>query len=97
MICRKTIKDPTSGFQCINKKTIHRFAGMGNYPEFPDANLIIELLLDGYEICEMPVQMRERKYGESMHKGIIGPIKYAIKVFYNIVIIVLRNLFRRKK
>ncbi len=97
MICHKIIKDPTSGFQCINKKTISYFAGMGNYPEFPDANLIIELLLNGYEICEISTNMRERKYGTSMHKGIIGPIKYMIKVFYNIIIIILRNLFRKKK
>lgn len=97
MICDKTIKDPTSGFQCINKKAISYFSGMGNYPEFPDANLIIELLLNEYEICEISTNMRERKYGTSMHKGIIGPIKYMIKVFYNIIIIILRNLFRKKK
>lgn len=97
MICHKTIKDPTSGFQCINQKVIHYFAGMGNYPEFPDANLIIELLLDGYEICEISTKMRERKYGESMHKGIIAPMKYGVKVFYNIIIIVLKNLFRKRK
>ncbi len=96
-ICHKTIKDPTSGFQCMNKKAISHFAGMGNYPEFPDANLIIELLLNGYEICEIPTKMRERKYGTSMHKGVIGPMKYMIKVFYNIIIIILRNLFRKKK
>ena len=97
LICNKTIKDPTSGFQCINQKTICHFAKMGNYPEFPDANLIIELLLDGFEIHEISVSMQERKYGKSMHKGIIGPIKYGIKVFYNIIIILLRNLFRKKK
>lgn len=60
MICHKTIKDPTSGFQCINRKTIERFSKMGNYPEFPDANLIIELLLDGYTVCEVPTKMREK-------------------------------------
>lgn len=97
LICHKTIKDPTSGFQCMNQKAIRYFSGMGNYPEFPDANLIIELLLEGYEICEISTQMRERKYGKSMHKGMIGPMKYMIKVFYNIIIIILRNLFRKKK
>lgn len=97
IICHKTIKDPTSGFQCINKKAIQYFAEMGNYPEFPDANLIIELLLNGYEICEISTKMRERKYGQGMHKGIIGPIKYMIKVLYNIIIIILRNLFRKRK
>lgn len=97
IICHKTIKDPTSGFQCMNKKAINYFSEMGNYPEFPDANLIIELLLADYEICEISTKMRERKYGKSMHRGIIGPIKYGIKVCYNIIIIVLRNLFRKRK
>lgn len=97
MICHKKIKDPTSGFQCINKKAIKYFSGMGNYPEFPDANLIIELLLDDFIICEISSKMRERRNGKGMHKGIIGPIKYGIKVFYNIIIVILRNLFRRKK
>ena len=96
MICHKNIKDPTSGFQCINKKSIKYFSSMGNYPEFPDANLIIELLLDGFTICEIPSKMRERKNGKSMHRGIILPIKYGIKVLYNIIIVLLRNLFRRK-
>lgn len=97
LICHKEIKDPTSGFQCINRKTIKRFSAMGNYPEFPDANLIIELLLEGYEICEISIKMRQRQNGESMHKGIIKPAKYMIKVTYNIIIIILRNLFRKKK
>lgn len=97
IICGKDIKDPTSGFQCIGKKAIQRFAKMGNYPEFPDANLIIELLLENFEIHEIPTRMRPRKSGVSMHSGVIGPIKYMIKVLYNIVIIVLRNLFRKKK
>ncbi len=97
IICHKTIKDPTSGFQCINEKTINYFSCMGNYPEFPDANLIIELLLQKYEICEVSINMRERKYGKSMHSGLIGPAKYMVKVTYNIIIIILRNLFRKKK
>ena len=43
---------------------------MNNYPEYPDANLIIEMLLLIYKIKEVPVKMRERIYGESMHAGI---------------------------
>lgn len=95
--CKQTIKDPTSGFQCMNQKAIHYFAQMGNYPEFPDANLIIELLLEGYKIKEVSAKMQDRKYGTSMHKGIIKPIKYMIKVLYNIVIVLLRKIFKRKK
>lgn len=96
-ICNIKITDPTSGFQCINRKTMERFSNMGNYPEFPDANLIIELLLEDFNIEEVPTIMKQREFGTSMHSGIIKPIKYMIKVLYTIVIIVLRNLLRRNK
>lgn len=96
IICHQKITDPTSGFQCINRKAIERFAKIGNYPEFPDANLIIELLLDDYKIREIPTKMRAREFGESMHKGIIKPIKYMIKVLYTILIIVLRRILKRR-
>ena len=92
--CHKKITDPTSGFQCINRKTMERFSKMGNYPEFPDANLIIELLLDKYKIVEVPAKMREREFGVSMHKGFIKPIKYMIKVIYTIIVILLRRLIK---
>ena len=92
------ITDPTSGFQCLSKDVIAKYAEMGKFPEFPDANLIIEMILEGYEVNEVGVQMRSRENGESMHGGIIKPIKYMIKVSYSIVIILLQNIkFRRLK
>ncbi len=96
-LCKQKIKDPLSGFQCLNKKVIQRYAKMGNYPEFPDANLIIEMLLLGYKIKEVPVKMRIRESGESMHSGIIKPIKYMINVLYEIVFIVIQNPRKKVK
>jgi glycosyltransferase involved in cell wall biosynthesis len=94
LFCNKTITDPTSGFQCLNKNVIKRYAN--NYPEFPDANLIMEMLYEGYNIQEITSYMRIRENGTSMHGGIIKPIKYMILMFYTIVIILLRNTFRKK-
>lgn len=96
IFCKKKISDPTSGFQCLGEKAIDRFSTFGMYPEFPDANLIIELLYDGYQIEEIPVKMRLREFGESMHGGILKPIKYMISILYTISIIILRNTFRRR-
>ena len=62
---------------------------MGNYPEFPDANLIIEMLMNGYKIEEVSTKMRLREAGESMHGGIIKPIKYMINMFYTIFFLIL--------
>ena len=89
IICHTRIADPLSGFQCLNRKVIKRYAKMGGYPEYPDANLIIEMLREGYTIKEIPVKMRLREAGESMHGGIIKPIKYMINMFYTIIFIVI--------
>ena len=96
VFCKEKISDPTSGFQCLGEKAIDMFSTFGMYPEFPDANLIIELLYSGFKIEEIPVNMRLREFGESMHGGILKPIKYMISVLYTISIIILRNIFRRR-
>lgn len=97
MSCCKKISDPLSGFQVINKRVIDKYSRMGEYPEFPDANLLIEMLLDGYTIEEVSVKMRNREFGESMHGGIIKPIKYMIVMLYTILILILNKLFGRRK
>ena len=92
----KKIADPLSGFQCLNKEVIERYSKMGNYPEYPDANLIIEMLMLGYTIKEVPVKMRLREAGESMHGGIIKPIKYMIEMFYEVIIISIKSIGIKK-
>ena len=96
LICHQRIADSLSGFQCLNKDVIKRYAKMGNYPEFPDANLIIEMLLLGYKIEEVPVKMRLREVGESMHGGIIKPIKYMIEMFYSIFFVIISTKIVKK-
>ena len=92
----KKIADPLSGFQCLNKSVINYYSKCGNYPEYPDANLIIEMLLRGYNIKEVPVKMRLRENGESMHSGIIKPIKYMISQFFTCIVIVIKYVGRRR-
>lgn len=96
IFCRKRIADPLSGFQCLNKRVIEKYAKMGEYPEYPDANLIIEMLLKGYKIKEVPIMMRTRQEGISMHSGIIKPIKYMFNMLYTIFFIIIQNAFGKK-
>ena len=96
LFTKQKIADPLSGFQCINKKVINYYAKCGNYPEFPDANLIIEMLLKGYKITEVPVKMRIRGNGVSMHSGIWKPIKYMITQFYTCIVIFVKYAGKRK-
>ena len=95
--CKKVITDPTSGFQCLDRKIMEHYSKLGNYPEYPDANLIIDLLLKGYKIEEVGVKMQLREFGESMHSGILKPVKYMIKIIYTIFIIILKNMLGGKR
>lgn len=96
LFTKKTITDPLSGFQCINKKVINYYAGCGNYPEYPDASLIIEMLLKNYKISEIPVKMRSRESGTSMHSGIWKPIKYMVTQFYTCIVLLVKYAGKRK-
>lgn len=97
LFCHKKITDPLSGFQCLDRRVMERYARMGAYPEFPDANLVLEMLLCGYKVHEIPVQMRLREAGESMHRGIIGPISYMVNMCYAVVFVFLQYFGFRKR
>lgn len=88
--CSKEITDPTSGLQVMNRRVYEKYSKINSYPEYPDANLIIEMLLQGYSIKEVPVEMKERIYGESMHTGIWSPISYMVGMFYSIFLILIK-------
>ena len=97
IFCGVVITDPLSGFQCFNKEVIKYYAGCGNYPEYPDAGLVIEMLLKGFKIKEISVKMLLRENGVSMHAGIIKPIKYMITQFYTCVVVVIKYIGKRRK
>lgn len=90
LFCHEKITDPLSGLQCLNRRVMERYARIGAYPEFPDANLVLEMLLCGYTVREIPVKMCQREAGESMHRGIIGPIAYMVNMCYAVVFVFLQ-------
>lgn len=90
ILYQKKIYDPTSGFQLLSHRVFSKYSKMFNYPKFPDANLILEFFLNNYIIKEIPVEMRSRNTGKSMHSGLLKPIKYVIKMFYSMLIVIIR-------
>ncbi|WP_341281423.1 glycosyltransferase family 2 protein [Paenibacillus sp. FSL H8-0537] len=90
-ICKVDITDPTSGFQVLKREIFEKYSKMNSYPEYPDANLIIEMLLNNYKISEYQVDMRSREFGESMHSGIFKPMKYMVKMIYAILLIFMKG------
>ncbi|HSM74930.1 MAG TPA: glycosyltransferase family 2 protein, partial [Desulfobacterales bacterium] len=68
-ITGREVTDPTSGFQALNRDAL-RFFAYDNYPvDYPDADTLLVLHYAGFRVAEVPVTMRERLSGVSMHSG----------------------------
>jgi glycosyltransferase involved in cell wall biosynthesis len=89
-LIHQRITDPTSGFQALTYRVM-RFFAADNYPsDFPDADTIIVLAYAGFRLQEVPVTMRERISGVSMHAN-LKPIYYVIKMLLSIGVVLLRQ------
>lgn len=98
LFTKNKILDPTSGLQALNKKAFTHYTGYMNFdPKYPDANMIIKMLLLGYNIKEIPSVMYERTEGESIHSG-LKPIVYMFLMMLSTLTVILRyKLFSPKK
>ena len=89
----KKITDPTSGFRAANIKVITEFAK--NYPtEYPEPESTVSLLVNGYNVTEVPVSMNERTGGVSSIR-LWKSVDYMVKVV--LAIIVDSISFRKKR
>jgi glycosyltransferase involved in cell wall biosynthesis len=92
---KNVITDPTSGLQGLSRRAFTYYAGYGNFDyKYPDINMLMQMIMMGFNVKEIPAVMHERKTGEGMHSGIIKPIKYMVLIMLSTFIIILRN---RKK
>lgn len=82
------LSDPTSGFQGLNRVALSLFAS-GVFPcDYPDSDVMLMACISGLRIREIPVQMRERVGGKSMHSG-LRPLYYSIKMLLSMFIVLL--------
>ena len=89
-ITGRRMTDATSGFQVFDRDVMAFFA-TDNYPvDFPDADTILLLHFAGFSLAEVPVTMRKRLSGESMHSS-WKPLYYIFKMFLSILIVLLRQ------
>ncbi|MHB8910675.1 MAG: glycosyltransferase family 2 protein [Syntrophales bacterium] len=83
-----TITDPTSGFQCLNRKAFELFSHEQFPHDFPDADVLLMAHYAGFRVKEVPVVMRERSGGVSIHDG-LRPLYYVIKMILSITMVFL--------
>lgn len=84
------ISDPTTGLQGLNRRTFLYYSFYGNFDNrYPDANMIIQMLLLGFRIREIPAVMHARTNGVSMHSG-LKPVVYMFRMFFSIMAVIFR-------
>jgi glycosyltransferase involved in cell wall biosynthesis len=88
---REKVTDPTSGYQCLNRRVFEFFTD-DHFPcDYPDANVIIMLHRTGFRIREIPVEMKPNPEGHTMHRGIFTISYYLFKVFLSIFVTLIRK------
>ncbi len=89
----KKIMDPTSGLQGLNKRTFWYYSRYKHFDDkYPDANMLMQMLMLGYNVREIPSVMHARTDGESMHTGLWKQALYMIRMMFSIVAVWLRVL-----
>src|SRR4030095_4912814 len=83
---RQKITDPTSGLQVVHRRLFKCFL-QDNYPhDYPDSDTLLKLHYASYSIREVPVSIRPRTQGISMHSG-LSALYYLYKMFFSIFIV----------
>lgn len=86
----KRIIDPTTGLQGLNRRTVLYYSKYNHFDDkYPDANMIMQMLLLGFEIREIPAVMHPRTEGISMHSG-LKPVIYMVRMIFSIFAIFCR-------
>ena len=91
MATKVRITDPSSGLQGLRREVFKYYAMMGNFPyDYPDADILIGMILRGFKVKEFPANIRVRSQGVSMHSG-LRPAYYIFKMLISILVIIIRS------
>lgn len=81
----QVVMDPTTGLQGLSRRAALFYSKFNHFDDrYPDANMIIQMILLGFRVKEVPAVMHVRATGESMHSG-LKPIVYMIRMFFSIL------------
>ena len=80
LLGRKKIADATTGLQGLSARAFHYYEVFDHFDaKYPDANMILQMILLGYNVRQIPAVMHTRSVGKGMHSGIWSPIKYMFR------------------
>lgn len=86
----RKIMDPTTGLQGLSRRAFSYYALFNHFDDrYPDANMIMQMLLLGFQVEEVPSVMHPRTEGVSMHSG-LKPVLYMFRMVFSIVAVWIR-------
>ncbi len=86
----KKIMDPTTGLQGLSRRAFTFYSGYGHFDDkYPDANMIMQMLMLGFRVEEIPAVMHARTEGVSMHSG-LKPVIYMFRMMFSIIAVWVR-------
>ena len=92
----KKISDPTTGLQGLNWRTFLFYSKYSLFDDkYPDANMLMQMLLLGFHIREIPAVMHPRMEGVSMHSG-LKPIIYMFRMTFSMFAVWIREKILKK-
>jgi len=86
----RRITDPTTGLQGLSRRCFSFYAGYNHFDDqYPDANMLMQMLLLGFRVEEVPAVMHPRAEGVSMHSG-LKPVLYMFRMIFSILAVWIR-------
>ncbi len=93
---KRKIVDPTTGLQGLSRRAIIFYSKYNHFDDqYPDANMIMQMLLLGFRIREIPAVMHARTEGVSMHSG-LKPIVYMFRMTFSILAVWIGVKFMKR-
>ena len=87
----RSISDPTTGLQGLSWRAFLIYSKYDNFDDkYPDANMLMQMLLLGFRVREIPAVMHMRTEGISMHSG-LKPILYMFRMTFSILAVWIRE------
>lgn len=88
VVTGRKIADPTTGFQGLSRRAFIYYSQYNHFDyQYPDANIIMQMLLQQFRVTEVPAVMHVRKDGQTMHSG-LEPIWYMLRMFLSVLAVV---------
>lgn len=87
-LTKESISDPTTGLQGLSRRAFGYYSKANHFDDrYPDAHILIQMLLLKFKVVEVPALMYTRTQGKSMHSG-MRPIWYMLRSLYSIASVV---------